>query len=513
MPDFEERELVERAKEDPDAFGALYDRYFPQIYRFAYSRVRDQSLAEDVTSEVFFKALRNIRRYTYSGHPFSSWLYQITLNAIADHYRGQHGEVELEDLLKTSRPAAPPLDPNFRTYLRTKLMTEARRTLEPRATRRWFPFNLSPKALVPAMAAVAAGFLVVLGIQIYLQNQPASGMVAADLRGIQNKTNVATAEPIVIPFSGPIDKNAIADTVVIEPATSVTKQWVGQNLVIIPDHPLAPNTTYTVSLKPRAVPPTPNPTNPTSTPRPQPAPTPVVVHFTTVKAPVAPVIPPSYLSANLSFGQESRLADAGTVFNGAWTLNGQLLVTRPAGQPGPGSSPGPSTTATVSSAAAPVTTDIWLMSTSSAPIRLLVPGGTFPAAAPPGRGFAAWQLTSSNQANLGIWDLQGNSQGTIATLASVPDRAPVWIGSDRIAYVNQGRLAIVDVHGGHVNGRAIRMQRGSLGGSTLGSLVAVESVDGSTVMDVASGSLSPLPAGATGFAWSPKGDLAFVVPQ
>src|SRR5437899_6884610 len=97
MPDFEERELVERAKEDPDAFGALYDRYFPQIYRFAYSRVRDQSLAEDVTSEVFFKALRNIKRYTYSGHPFSSWLYQITLNAVADHYRGQHGEVDLEE--------------------------------------------------------------------------------------------------------------------------------------------------------------------------------------------------------------------------------------------------------------------------------------------------------------------------------------------------------------------------------------------------------------------------------
>jgi len=99
MPDgFEERELVERAKEDPDAFGALYDRYFPQIYRFTYSRVRDQSLAEDVTSEVFFKALRNIKRYTYSGHPFSSWLYQIALNAVADHYRGPAGkEVELEE--------------------------------------------------------------------------------------------------------------------------------------------------------------------------------------------------------------------------------------------------------------------------------------------------------------------------------------------------------------------------------------------------------------------------------
>jgi RNA polymerase sigma-70 factor (ECF subfamily) len=98
MPDsIEERELVERAKRDPEAFGALYDRYFPQIYRFAYSRVRDQSLAEDVTSEVFFKALKNINRYTYGGHPFSSWLYQITLNAVADHYRGQRGEVELEE--------------------------------------------------------------------------------------------------------------------------------------------------------------------------------------------------------------------------------------------------------------------------------------------------------------------------------------------------------------------------------------------------------------------------------
>lgn len=99
MPDgFEERELVERAKQDPDAFGALYDRYFPQIYRFAYSRCRDQSVAEDVTQEVFFKALRNIQRYTYAGHPFSSWLYQIAVNAVADYYRGPVGkEVELEE--------------------------------------------------------------------------------------------------------------------------------------------------------------------------------------------------------------------------------------------------------------------------------------------------------------------------------------------------------------------------------------------------------------------------------
>jgi hypothetical protein len=420
---------------------------------------------------------------------------------------------EVVDLLKMSRPAAePPLDPNFRTMLRIRLMTEARRTLQPRGARRGFSFSLRPKALVPAMAAVAAGFLVVLGIQIYLQRQPESAMVAVDLSRIQNKSNMATGEPIVIPFSGPVDKTAVAKTVVIEPATAVTTQWVGQNLVITPDHPLAPNTTYTVSLKASQ---TPSPSKqPTVQSTPTVAPSPVVVHFTTVRAPIAPVNPPSYRSANVSYGQDNRLADAGTVFNGGWTPAGQLLVTRPAGQPGIGSS-SPSATPTVSGPPAPnATTDVWLMSTQGTPIRLLVQGGSFPAAAPSGGVFAAWQMTSSNQANLGIWDLQGNPQGTVATLDSVPDRAPVWIGSDRIAYVKQGMLAIVDTHGGQVNAPPTRLKRGSLAGSPLGTLLAVESLDGSMVIDPSSASPpTRLQAGATSFAWSSRGDLAFVVPQ
>ena len=106
----DEQDVIERAKRDPAAFGVLYDRYFTQIYRFAYSRVRDQSLAEDLTSEVFFKALRNIHRYTHAGHPFSSWLYQITLNAVADHYRGQRGEMELEDATAPGTPSGAVVD-------------------------------------------------------------------------------------------------------------------------------------------------------------------------------------------------------------------------------------------------------------------------------------------------------------------------------------------------------------------------------------------------------------------
>jgi RNA polymerase sigma-70 factor (ECF subfamily) len=96
LPRAYEDDLVERAKVDPNAFGELYDHYFGQIYRFVYSRVRDQDVAEDVTSEVFFKALRAIPRYRPSGHPFSAWLYQISINAIADHYRAKRPESDLE---------------------------------------------------------------------------------------------------------------------------------------------------------------------------------------------------------------------------------------------------------------------------------------------------------------------------------------------------------------------------------------------------------------------------------
>jgi len=84
-----EAELISRAQGDPEGFGELYDHYFPQIYRYVASRVRSSDLAEDITSEVFFKALRAIGRYRPSGHPFSAWLYQIAINTITDHYRSR----------------------------------------------------------------------------------------------------------------------------------------------------------------------------------------------------------------------------------------------------------------------------------------------------------------------------------------------------------------------------------------------------------------------------------------
>ncbi|HET9780487.1 MAG TPA: sigma-70 family RNA polymerase sigma factor [Candidatus Dormibacteraeota bacterium] len=88
--------VIDAAKLDPIRFGELYDRHFGQIYRFAYARVRDQATAEDITSEVFVKALAALPRFRHSGRPFHAWLYRIAFNTITDSARSTNRSVALE---------------------------------------------------------------------------------------------------------------------------------------------------------------------------------------------------------------------------------------------------------------------------------------------------------------------------------------------------------------------------------------------------------------------------------
>src|SRR5579862_3463845 len=66
----EERELVQAAQADPAKFGDLYDLHFETVYGFIARRVRDRATAEDLTSDVFHKALANLRHYEWRGAPF-----------------------------------------------------------------------------------------------------------------------------------------------------------------------------------------------------------------------------------------------------------------------------------------------------------------------------------------------------------------------------------------------------------------------------------------------------------
>src|SRR5260370_30817318 len=97
--DQDERLLVERAKSDADAFGLLYDRHVDGIYRFVRARLGNAAAAEDVTAEVFLKALRGISRYRDTGRPFSCWLYRLAATAVADHFRHEPVSRELSAAL------------------------------------------------------------------------------------------------------------------------------------------------------------------------------------------------------------------------------------------------------------------------------------------------------------------------------------------------------------------------------------------------------------------------------
>ena len=95
----QEKELVERAKSDTEAFGELYDRYYSQIFGFVLRRTASIEAAQDVTSEVFFKALKNLRRFRWRDVPFSSWLYRIASHEIANYFRkNKHGQFRLEEV-------------------------------------------------------------------------------------------------------------------------------------------------------------------------------------------------------------------------------------------------------------------------------------------------------------------------------------------------------------------------------------------------------------------------------
>ncbi len=84
-----DRKLVEQAKNDPEAFGVIFDLYYKKILGYALKRVGEAQAAEDITAETFIKALRGLWRYRWQGIPFSAWLYRIAGNEINMYLRKQ----------------------------------------------------------------------------------------------------------------------------------------------------------------------------------------------------------------------------------------------------------------------------------------------------------------------------------------------------------------------------------------------------------------------------------------
>lgn len=83
-----EKEFANKLKKsDPEAWSELYEEYFTRIYRYIVVRIQNQTEAEDLTEQVFIKALDSGPSFTWRGAPISSWLFKIARNQVIDYWR------------------------------------------------------------------------------------------------------------------------------------------------------------------------------------------------------------------------------------------------------------------------------------------------------------------------------------------------------------------------------------------------------------------------------------------
>lgn len=86
-PSEEERNMVLAAQKNPKHFRFIYEIYFDRIFLYIHRRVKDEVVADDLTSQTFYLAMVHIRSFKFQGVHFSSWLYKIATNELNMYFR------------------------------------------------------------------------------------------------------------------------------------------------------------------------------------------------------------------------------------------------------------------------------------------------------------------------------------------------------------------------------------------------------------------------------------------
>jgi RNA polymerase sigma-70 factor (ECF subfamily) len=81
--------IQQREEPDIQEFQAFYDDNLIRVYRFVFQSLRNREEAEDLTSQIFLKALRYLDPER-SAQSARSWLFKIAHNAIADYWRAHY---------------------------------------------------------------------------------------------------------------------------------------------------------------------------------------------------------------------------------------------------------------------------------------------------------------------------------------------------------------------------------------------------------------------------------------
>jgi len=103
MQNFDEHQALDGLRNlDSQIIGAVYDKYFPDIYRYVRYRLNDEQLAEDIASDVFVRLLEAVRNKRGPQTNLKAWLFATASHAVVDHLRRTYrrpAESLPEDLL------------------------------------------------------------------------------------------------------------------------------------------------------------------------------------------------------------------------------------------------------------------------------------------------------------------------------------------------------------------------------------------------------------------------------
>jgi RNA polymerase sigma-70 factor (ECF subfamily) len=107
MTEFNEQTALDGLRKlDSQYIGAVYDRYFPEVYRYVRYRIGDETTAEDIASDVFVRLLEASRKKQGPQSNLRGWLIATASNAVNDHHR-RHYRRPVEALTETMPDGAP----------------------------------------------------------------------------------------------------------------------------------------------------------------------------------------------------------------------------------------------------------------------------------------------------------------------------------------------------------------------------------------------------------------------
>lgn len=84
-----------------EGFERIYEDNFENVYRYAYRRVNDVAIAEDIASQAFFKALKAYPSFDPAKAKASTWLFAIASNVLIDFYRSHREYDDVEAYAET----------------------------------------------------------------------------------------------------------------------------------------------------------------------------------------------------------------------------------------------------------------------------------------------------------------------------------------------------------------------------------------------------------------------------